>query len=347
MIMEQHRLTPGILLDGNGNLSEAGYAFSLVKQYNRALVAAKNSRLKEWDYYYIGNENYGIALTIDDNGYMNMASISVLDFRGTPKDITKSIIGMFPKTRLPLPESSVTGDIKFENKKKRFSMEFRHEGKKRHLLCYMEEFGDKKETFHCDIYLEETFADSMVIATPFKKAGHFYYNQKINGLKASGYAKLGEQVYDMNDRCYGVLDWGRGVWTYKNTWYWSSLNALLDGKPFGWNLGYGFGDTSKASENMVFYAGRAFKLDDVKFDIPMDERGRDVFRKPWQFRSSSGDIAVTFQPVYDRHSDTNLLILRSNQHQVFGLFSGYVLLDGRRVQFENLPGFAEKVFNKW
>ena len=66
-----------------------------------------------------------------------------------------------------------------------------------------------------------------------------------------------------------------------------------------------------------------------------------------RFHSSNGDINITFNPILDRHADTNLLILRSNQHQVFGLFSGTILLDGTPFQFENVMGFAEKVYNKW
>ena len=45
-------------------------------------------------------------------------------------------------------------------------------------------------------------------------------------------------------RAFGVLDWGRGVWTYHNVWYWGSASGLVDGVPFGFNIGYGFGDTS-------------------------------------------------------------------------------------------------------
>ena len=38
--MEQHELTNGRLLDENGNLNEAGYAFSLVKEYRREDIKA-------------------------------------------------------------------------------------------------------------------------------------------------------------------------------------------------------------------------------------------------------------------------------------------------------------------
>ncbi len=91
----------------------------------------------------------------------------------------------------------------------------------------------------------------MVIATPFDHKKRFYYNQKINLLKSSGKVTLGEEIFDFNG-AYGVLDWGRGAWTYHNIWYWSSLSGEQDGHKIGFNLGYGFGDTSNASENMSF-----------------------------------------------------------------------------------------------
>ena len=333
----------GPLLNENGDLAEKGYAFSLVKEYSRKQIAVRKSRIKEWDYYYVGNKLYGVALTIADNGYMSMVSASILDFRNK-MDTTVSFIGWFPLGKVNLPSTSVTGDSTWKGKGYDFA--FLHEGKSRHLICRIEKFGKKKELFHCDILLEESIDGSMVIATPFKKKGRFYYNQKINCLKAHGYAKLGSEVYDFNEGSYGVLDWGRGVWTYKNTWYWSSLSSEQDGHILGFNLGYGFGDTSAASENMLFLDGKAYKIDDVFMEIPLTSRGED-FLSPWRFHSSTGEVNLTFTPILDRHSDTNLLILRSNQHQVFGTFSGTLVFDGKTFEIKDLPGFAEKVFNKW
>ena len=60
-----------------------------------------------------------------------------------------------------------------------------------------------------------------------------------------------------------------GVWTYKNTWYWGAGAGVVKGNEIGFNIGYGFGDTSNATENMVFYNGKAHKLEDVKFNIPL------------------------------------------------------------------------------
>jgi hypothetical protein len=187
----------------------------------------------------------------------------------------------------------------------------------------------------------------MVIATPFKKKRHFYYNQKINLLRANGYFKLGDLNHQFNSSSLGVLDWGRGVWTYSNTWYWSSLNANYEGHRIGFNLGYGFGDTSKASENMFFYDKEAFKLEDVIFNIPKSEKGKEEYLKPWTFTSENRDIELTFEPIIDRYSNTNALIIQSNQHQVFGYFSGTIRVNNKEYKFEHLLGFAEKVKNRW
>jgi len=338
----QHQLTPGLLLDKNGNLAEAGYAFTLVKEYNRNHIKGLKSRIKEWDYYYIGNKDYGVALTVDDNSYMWLVSASFLDFKNKV-DKTTSPIGFFSFGKLHLPSTTKQGDIVF--KKKHFSFEFLHEGNKRHIKVHMDNFSKEKIPFDVDVTLEETNVGSMVIATPFKKKKHFYYNQKINLLKPNGYVKAGNQKYDLNN-CYGVLDWGRGVWTYKNTWYWSSLNGEYQGKRIGWNLGYGFGDTSAASENMFFYDDKAYKLQDVIFKIPVKD-AKDDFMSQWKLTSLSGDINVIFKPVLDRHADTNVGLIRSNQHQVFGLFTGSIKIEGKEIYFEDVPGFAEKVFNRW
>ena len=345
--MEQHLLTPGPLLNEHGNLVEAGFAYSLVRHYDRSAIKTKPSRIKEWDYYYVGNKEYGVALTVADNGYMSMASVSILTFGKKPTDFTKSVIGLFPMGKLHMPSDSRLGDVVYENPKKGVSMSFLHQGDKRRLICYMSKFGPNKQVFRCDITLMETVGKSMVIATPWEKPRHFYYNQKINNLSAGGYFKLGEKMFDLNRDSWGVLDWGRGVWTYKNTWYWSSAQGKQNGRVIGFNLGYGFGNNTRATENMLFVDNQAYKLDDVKMDIPLASLGRYDYMHPWNFRSQKGDIQLTFTPVYDRHSDTNLLILRSNQHQVFGTFSGTIKVGEETFEIRDLPGFAERVYNRW
>lgn len=342
--MEQHLLGKGPLLDDKGNLCEAGYAFDLVKDYNRKAIKGLKGRIKEWDYYFIQDGEYGVALTIDDNSYMGLVSVTVFDFH-THREWTKSYMKWLTFGETNFPSTSKDGDVFSESKK--YSMYFQNKNGKRRLVCQMKGVAKGKD-FSCDITLKETNGKSMVIATPFNKKKHFYYNQKINLLKANGYFTFGELNHQFKgESALGVLDWGRGIWTYSNTWYWSSLNAEQEGHKIGFNLGYGFGDTSKASENMLFVDNKAYKLNDVIFNIPLNEKGKDDYLKDWTFTSENGDINLVFHPTIDRYSNTNALIIQSKQHQVFGYFSGTIKVEGETIVLKELLGFAEKVKNRW
>ncbi|NCA80787.1 MAG: DUF2804 family protein, partial [Sphingobacteriia bacterium] len=55
----------------------------------------------------------------------------------------------------------------------------------------------------------------------------------------------------------------------------------------------------------------------------------------------------TFEPILDRYSNSDVLIIKSIQHQVFGKFTGYVIIEGKQIYFEEMLGFAEKVKNCW
>ncbi|MBQ1691489.1 MAG: DUF2804 domain-containing protein [Erysipelotrichaceae bacterium] len=342
----QHEITSRHpLLDENGHLIEAGYARSMILDYDRKAIKANSLRIKEWDYYLIYNEDFGVALTVDDNSYMALDSISLLDFR-KPWEHTNSPMKFLTLGKRNFPSSSVSGDVKGDGKG--YKIEFLHTDKQRILNFEMENFMDGKP-IKGSIALEKMDDDSMVIATPYKESKvHFYYNQKINCMPASGKVEFDTKEYIFDEKnSFGTLDWGRGVWTYKNTWYWGSASGLYEGKRFGFNIGYGFGDTSNASENMLFYEGKGHKLSQVTFNIPQ-KGGKDDFLSPWTFTSDDGRFEMDFVPVMDRAANTDFIILGSNQHQVFGRFSGKAILDdGRIIEIKDFLGFAEKVANKW
>lgn len=343
--MEKLVTKEGPLLKEDGNLFEAGYAKRLIKTYDRSAIKANAMRIKEWDYYLIYDQKKALCLTIADNSYMGLYSATVIDFT-QPSEITRSIMSLFPMGGTHLPPTSEIGDVSHHDKK--IDITFTNDGTKRNLCCNYPDFYHG-QTLAASILLEDAPQDTMVIMTPYKddpKA--FYYNQKINCMRASGYYTLGSEMYSFRQGTYGSLDWGRGVWTYQNTWYWSSASGEIDGHRFGFNLGYGFGDTAAASENMLFYDGVGHKLDRVEFRIPKNVEGKDDWLKPWTFTSNDGRFEAVFEPILDRSSLTNALVLKSDQNQVFGRFSGKAVLDdGTIIVMDHFLGFAEKVFNRW
>ena len=341
----QHEITRAIpLLNDAGNLTEPGYAKKLLPVYRRKDIKVNALRIKEWDYYCVNNGRFALCLTIADNGYMGLDSISLLDFEAG-WEITNSPMCVMPLGKIGLPESSAVGNVRHGNKK--YSISFENDGSsKRILTAQMENFGPEGAIV-ATVELFDEPEESMVICTPFNKPGHFYYNQKINCMRAKGEVSYGGRLYRFDESdSFAVLDWGRGVWTYHNTWYWGSASYKLEnGDTFGWNIGYGFGDCSAASENMLFYKGKAHKLSQVKFNIPGDEKD---YLSPWTFTSDDGRFEMNFSPVMDRASCTDVKLIKSDQHQVFGLFTGKAVLDDETViEVRDFPGFAEKVENKW
>jgi hypothetical protein len=343
----QHKITkPSDLLDKHGELVQKGYATSPLLTYHRKDVARK-LRLKEWDYYLIYNDEYAIAITLGKSNLLTLISASLINLTSNKKIITKNVIRLVSNKKLSLPESSETGDIVYQDKE--VTLSFRHLDDTRELFLYMKNFTANKD-MEISINLTDEPEDSMVIATPFQEDRKgFYYNRKIIGFRASGFIRLNNKTYSFHpNRTYGLLDWGRGVWPYKTTWYWSAAQGMICGNLFGFNLGYGFGDTSAATENMLFFNGIASKLKDVTFHIPKNECCEYEYIKPWTITSSDHRLEMIFTPILDRSANLSAVILSTDQHQVFGKFSGTAILDDDTIIYLNdFLGFAERVENRW
>ncbi len=341
--MRNHEVTvPHKLLDENGSLIEPGWSRSLVQIYDRNDIKKRKTRIKEWDYYYImSNSNkFCLCLTISDLGYLGMHSVSFVNLADATEK-TESILVPFPMGKTGLPSTSAKGDVSFNNKK--LSLSFKHIEENRSISLSLLGF-DKGKGIFCDITLFDEPEDSMVIATPWDEDPKaFYYNQKINCLRAQGTVTYNGKTYALNPEYdFAGLDWGRGVWTKDNYWYWGSGSGQIDGVPFGFNLGYGFGNTSKASENVIFYNGKANKFDDVVFNIS------DNYIDTWTIHSSDGRFDMDFIPIIDRNARIDVKLILTDQHQVFGKMNGTAILDdGTEIEIKDFLCFAEKVHNKY
>jgi len=344
---QQHEITAPQRLLRDGDIAEPGYAKRLFWQYDRGDITVPPWRIKEWDCYVITNQEAGMVLIISDSGFVGNLNFSLIDFYGG-ETLQTAVVTPFPLGKWNLPATSEAGHL--EQGAYGMKMGFYHGGAKRVLRGFVPKFGKDKLPLRIDLTLTDLPEETTVVATPLGKPGHFYYNQKINCMRVGGTVTLGGEIWQTFDPAdsFATLDWGRGVWTYDNTWLWSSLNtALPDGSTFGWNLGYGFGDTSAASENTLIYNGKVHKLEEVTFHLPQKD-GKDDFMSPWKFTSSDGRLEMDFAPVYDNANIIDLGLICMSGHQVFGKFTGRAVLDdGRVIALEERMGFVEKYHNKW
>jgi hypothetical protein len=140
------------------------------------------------------------------------------------------------------------------------------------------------------------------------------------------------------------LDWGHGIWNYRSFRVWASASGFLpDGRTVGLNLGFGFGDTSKATENALILDGRIHKLAQVDFQYSSQD-----FKRPWKMSSPDGRLDLEFTPFIERVAKTNLLLIASEVHQMFGRYRGTVIADDDEViRINDLVGWAEEHRARW
>ena len=139
------------LLNTDGSLREPGWSKKLYQIYDRNAIKAPKFRIKEWDYYLVISEknNFGVAFTISDDGYIGLQSASLLDF-SKPWEHTETILNALPMGKFKLPSTSEKGNTVYHDK--RLDMEFVVSEGKRHLTCNFKNFLDGK-TFTADITL--------------------------------------------------------------------------------------------------------------------------------------------------------------------------------------------------
>ena len=314
-----------------------GYTLHGDAVYRRSRVHAAPWRLKEWDFYQISDDQLCLQLVIGHVSYVGNCNIALFDHATGEKIFEQGVITALPFRSMHLPESA------HENSTLTFSrggaaLAFESTNETRQLRA---SFGG----LSANVRLTPSLPESVTVCTPFSGKHEFYFNEKINLLRAEVDLMLDGKRYAFDpDRTFSLLDWGRGVWPFSHEWYWSSVSTLLDGEPFGFNLGCGFGaeEKTRGTENVVYYKGSAIKLGRVKI------RHEDDVMLPWHFEEENGRFTATLTPRYDRDTVTKLLFVNNRCHQMFGTFSGsFQAEDGSRISFSEVTGFAEHAINHW
>lgn len=340
MSMEREITKIQPLLNRNGTINHPGWASRMMFAYDPKLIRARPFALKEWDYYQICAGEYILQLTYGHVSYVANFAASLFSVNNGQIRVV-SRMKPFPLRSLHMPQSPEDSGV-LHARGKDYEICFAMDHTHRHLV-----FTAKDKTagaIDIDIELsKDQNNDKMVIATPFSNPNQFYLNCKENFFGVSGHAQMGDLRVDFGERDTAVMDWGRGVWPFSQEWFWGNGTAFVDGDRFGFNLGWGFGDLSNATENMFFWNGKAVKLGalHVEYD-PKDCMAQ------WRFRDETGSFDLTMTPVYDHFTHTDIAWIHTQCHQVHGRFNGYVVLpDGERKEIRDVLAFCEHAVNRW
>lgn len=332
------------LLNKDGSLKNPGYCKRNLFDYNRECIAAPKSRIKEWDFYQFSDGEYMVQLNFFNISIASALTADLVNLK-TGEHISDMTVEPFTFKKNPMDKNGDQPNHFEYHKNGRdcimdtgiYSKHLYFKGK-----C-------KAGEFVIDVTAErEKDQESITIATPFDMPGRFFYTQKLNCMPTEGFVKCGDRTLRFTkDKTYLVLDWGRGAWPYENMWYWGNGSTRLpDGKLFGFELTWGFGNESNATETAVFYDGKCHKIGAVDLETDPEVSG---WMKPWHFVSEDGRFDMTMQPFYDNVTDIMPLgLVGMSTHQVHGLWSGRAVLDdGTAIEVRDMYAFCEKVRNKW
>lgn len=335
------------LFNKDGSLVQRGWARKPILKYNKEDIGKGWMRVKEWDHYSVLNKEFGFQLTIGDIGYLTQMSYVLIDFTEKSRE-GKGIMKFFTKSKL-LPLSSLEDSV-IEFPTEKFNATIEKKGKKRILNIDDSTFLDKgiKGTIHLE---DNPNWDNTVVVTGYKEdPKRFYYNHKINIMPAEGTITVGDKSYNFEpENSFGLMDWGRGIWPYKTHWLWGSACGMVDGVPVAFNIGYGFGAVGSEkgathTENIIFYNGKANKIDEVTFH---HENDRDP-SQPWKFTSNDGRFNMTLIPIVPHREKLNFGLIYLNSSLLHGYYSGEIVLDnGEKVIIKDLLGHAEDIYWRW
>ncbi len=323
-------LTPG------GTLAAPGYARQMVYRYNRERVRSFPLKLKEWNFYQIQKDHYSLQLTFGHVSYMCSVAATLIDL----KTGQKWELGTMKPLWIPCLDRDPEGKSfnLFESKDLRLCFEVTENSR----ILTVTGNSPKWGAVDISIRLENDLTnEKMVISTPFANPRQFYLNYKENYYAGAGHVRFGETEVDF-DGCTGLVDWGRGVWPFSHEWFWGNLTGHIEGVPFGFNIGWGFGDLRNATENMFFYNRKAYKL-----GVLQVERDEHNYMKPWRLADPDGLLEMTFTPIFNNYTENKYVVVDTHCNQVYGTFTGFVKTEDGKKEFKDLLAFIEHAVNRW
>ncbi len=337
------------LLGDDGTLIAKGWARHNVFKYDR-LKSTPNNRKKEWDFYQLSNGKFMVQISFANISIGGYISAVLIDLKNKKTIVSAMSPFLGGKNKFAPPPR---GDEPNNFKAKIGAAEFEFDTKENSRTLYFKmKLKDKYVICHFQMDIMENL-ENITTVLPFDGLNTKYFmTTKQNCMPCEGTFEYGDEVYEFKkDDTFACLDWGRVNTPYQMVWYWGNGSSYITDESgnkhiFGFEITWGIGDESNATETCLFYDGKAHKIGavDVKtFPKP------DKYMQPWEFVSEDGRFNLTMTPFYDHHSDMNVLNLaRMHSHQVHGMWNGDVTLDdGTKLEIKDMYAFCEYVENKW
>lgn len=331
---EREITSPVALCDAAGRLNHEALGWSRTPLHTCNL-SGHFPQKKKWNFWLVLCEDFAFALTIAHVDYLGLGSAYLLDFKR--KLLYEDAVIVPRGAGIKMPER-VEEDVTL--KQKAMTLSFTHTPETVRLRAQSPSFRGKP--LAADITLRKPPGhETLNVVIPWND-DQFHFTSKQNTLPASGQVKIGDAVYQFNEKnANGVLDFGRGMWPKNFVWNWAVFNHRQGKDIIGINLGGKWTDGTGATENGICLNNRMYKISEkVTFDYDTSN-----FMKPWKIRTAATNaLDLTLTPQYQKASSGKS---DAQNNQVFGLFSGVLRAGGRTINVRDAFGWSEQVIGNW
>ncbi len=307
---------------------------------HRANLRGAWGRNKRWDYWAVLAGDLVVSCVYADVDYLGLADVWWVDL-STGIHGGNGILAPFGRG-MELPDEPGTAPLKVTRKSFALAITDLSDGTT-HIAASWREPDGRHGALDVRIDLPAGH-ESLNVVIPWSDR-RFQYTSKHQARPATGQLTIGEDVRTIQGG-WGVLDVGRGRWPYETTWNWGGGAGQVgpDGPIVGIQIGGKWTEGTGFTENGIIIDGRLNKIGtELEWTYDWDQP-----MKPWRVIDPGGQVDLQLSPRYDKYSKTDLKVLRTETHQVFGTWSGHVVDDdGRRVDLSAIQGFAEESRSRW
>ncbi|KGR76120.1 DUF2804 domain-containing protein [Ureibacillus sinduriensis] len=328
------------LCDKKGNLNPAAIGFAR-KPIIDCNLSGHYLRKKKWNNWYIYGEEILFSIKILHFDYAAICSVNFLEYE-TQRFFEKTLIiplGIGSKLKMP---NRVLEPIQFKDDEVQINITYFQN--QTFLKVTSDDFDSEPLLAELTIHHPQE-DESLNVVVPWNRQT-FQFTAKHHTLPVSGFVKLGYRHYHFNEEdCFGVLDFGRGVWPREARWNWAMASQRIRNQRIGINFGGQWTDGTGMTENAVFVNGHMFKIhEDVVFNYDPAN-----FMKPWYITSKFSDtIMLTFHPFFEHNSLMDAKFVKSSKQQLMGYYNGQIKLeDGSTLLIQQMLGYVDEQQAKW
>ncbi|GAA1965754.1 DUF2804 domain-containing protein [Agromyces allii] len=341
----ERELTSTVALCGpDGRLDPAAVGWTRTPLHDTSGIDGRRvwGRNKRWEYWGVMTPTHVLAVTVSSIDYAAVHAVLVYD-RRDGRVIDRTAIAPFGRGAT-LPAS--LGDGPAAARARGLAIDIADAQRDGVDGTLLRATVSGAEGVRFEVFAERPAGhEALGVVVPWSST-RFQYTVKDVARPATGWVEVDsaagvERTEVVAGESWAVLDHGRGRWPYRMVWNWGAGSGTVDGRTVGLQLGAKWTDDTGSTENAVVVDGRLHKIGE-ELDWVYDEAD---WLAPWRVHGATADLR--FEPFWDRVSATELVVFGSHGHQCFGSWSGWVEVDGERLEVDGLVGWAEDVRNRW